>query len=408
MELNRAESLDEFEAAVDRMGEMNYSFVAADREGIAYRVGVEIPDRPDVTGARGPWRAMDGSDAGSLWTDLRLGPERLPRSRATERGWLGTANNDPFGFTADGNIEDDPWYYGSFFAPGYRAQRIHSELERLTARGELNLEDMKALQTDIHSTLADDLLPLLQDAWERRGSDPLLAEFAGSADLEALVGLLGRWDRRMARESAGALAFQAYLHHVTEAVLADDIPLAYDFAIELNPVFLMKIAVLALQGVYGDNAVLEDPAALVLLASGARTAGWLRGRFGAITEDAFAWSDLKVTRFDHALGFGIDLFDLPSDGGEDTLNVSQNISFGEDAETWATTWVSVERSIARFDDEGRPELWVSYPLAARAEPQADSALMEDYLEGRYRRMLTDRADIEAVAVERIKIVRERR
>ncbi|MCP4873213.1 MAG: penicillin acylase family protein, partial [Proteobacteria bacterium] len=131
MELNRAESLDDFEAAVGRMEEMNYSFVAADAEGIAYRVGVSVPNRPDVAGPRAPWKAMDGNDAGSVWTGERLDDDRMPHGRAPERGWISTANNDPFGFTDDGDVANDPWYYGAFFAPGYRAHRIESELARI-------------------------------------------------------------------------------------------------------------------------------------------------------------------------------------------------------------------------------------------------------------------------------------
>ncbi|MEE2828722.1 MAG: penicillin acylase family protein, partial [Myxococcota bacterium] len=50
MELNRVEDLDSFEASVDRMVEMNYSFVAATADGISYRVGVEVPDRPHFDG----------------------------------------------------------------------------------------------------------------------------------------------------------------------------------------------------------------------------------------------------------------------------------------------------------------------------------------------------------------------
>ena len=60
--LNRVSSIDDFEQTVDRMGEMNYNFVAADATGISLRVGIEVPRRQDVSGARAPWLAMNGSD----------------------------------------------------------------------------------------------------------------------------------------------------------------------------------------------------------------------------------------------------------------------------------------------------------------------------------------------------------
>ena len=204
MELNRADSLDAFEEAVDRMREMTYNFLGADATGIAYRVGVEVPLRRDTGWKRAPWKAMLSWDPESLWSGETLSPLQLPRSRARERGWLATANNDPFGFTGDGRVDNDPWYYGSLFDPGYRAQRITDELERLTRRGDLSREDFQGLQTDIKSTLAADLLPLLAAAHARIPSDEELARFRDRPGLDALVRILAlEWDGRMARDPAG-------------------------------------------------------------------------------------------------------------------------------------------------------------------------------------------------------------
>jgi penicillin amidase len=407
MELNRVADLDEFEAAVGRMEEMNYSFVAADAGGIAYRVGVSVPDRPDVAGPRAPWKSMDGNDAGSLWTGERLDDRRMPHGRAAERGWIATANNDPFGFTDDGNIANDEWYYGAFFAPGYRAHRIQEELERLTARGDLTLEDMQDMQRDLHSSLADTLVPLLADALSHVGSDPDLASFESRDDVALLVELITNWDREMARESAGALAFHSWARHVAEATLADDLGLAWGFAIDLKPLFMMKIATMALAGDFPDaSPVLQEGRDTILLSSAARTADWLTGRFGGVDAE-FKWSDLKVTSLDHAYGFGLELFSVETDGGEDTINVAQDITFAPDAERWVTSYVSVERTVSRFRDDGTPEAWVNFPLAGAADPnsEATAAALEDYVEGRYRRVLFERAEIDSHAVDRLEIQR---
>ena len=60
MELNTAETLDEFEAAVSRMGEMNHNLVAADRNGIRYAVGVQVPKRSRIEVGREPRQLMNG------------------------------------------------------------------------------------------------------------------------------------------------------------------------------------------------------------------------------------------------------------------------------------------------------------------------------------------------------------
>ena len=405
MELNRVSCLDAFEEAVDRMREMNYSFIAAGASGIAYRVGVEVPLREHIGEGRAPWKAMNSWDAASLWTGRVLSRERLPGSRAPERGWLATANNDPFGFTGDGRLDNDPWYYGALFAPGYRAKRIEDELVRLTRRGAVDVADMQAMQMDIRSTLADDLVPLLAGARRNAERDPALDRFLGNPDLDRVVGLLcEQWDRRMARESAGALAFQAFLHFLASETLRDDISLAYDFAVSLQAVFVIKVAALAVAGAYsGGGAVVQGGSDLVLLTAAGRTADWLKRSFGTTDPAAYTYADRKETLFDDAFGAAMPVFSRPTDGGEDTLNVSQNIGFSETAATWTSSYVAVERSVGTFAPDGTPQMYVNFPVGAHADPASPDTLAanSDYIEGRYRKLLFRRAEIEADARERI-------
>ena len=397
-ELNRVAGLGEFEAAVGRMEEMNYSFVAADAEGIAYRVGVSTPDRPHLDGRRAPWKAMDAADPTSLWTGDRLTPEQMPHGRAPDRGWIATANQDPFGFTDDGDITNDPWYYGAFFAPGYRAQRIGDELTRLTDAGDVTVEDMQALQMDTHSMLADVLVPMLGEA---TAANPT------SAGVDALTAVLDGWDRRVVRDSTGALAFHAFARHVAAEALADDMALAWDFAMELKPLFMMKIATMALNGDFPDaSPVLQGGRDAIVLAAAEATAAYLREEFGAV-DSGYVWADRKVTSLDHAYGFGQPLFAVPTDGGEDTVNVGQDITFPDDGGPWVTSYVSVERTVARIGDDGVPDAWVQFPLAGPADPDsaATESSLEDYVEGTYRPLLFAREDVDAAAATTVEIER---
>lgn len=407
MELNRVSDLDEFEEAADRMLEMNYNLVAADATGIAYRVGLDVPRRVDVSGDIAPWKAMDGSIPASLWTGEMLAREQIPRSRGLEQGWLATANTDPWGFTGDGAIDNDPWYYGSFFQAGYRGQRIEDELTRLTQRGDVTLQEMMDLQMDTQSIMADDVLPLLVDAYALMATDDSLAEFRGNADLDRVVQLMTEeWDLNMDRDSAGAVAWQVFMHNFSLLTLKDDISLAYDTAMGLMSVFVIKVAAMALQGEFptGDM-VLQEGRYWILLKSAANAADWIKGRYGSVDPSVggYTFGDMKVISFDDAYGTGMPLFKVPADGGEDSLCVATNISFDESAAEWVTTYVSVERSVGTFTEDGTPEVWVNFPVGNHADPYSDDTIAanDDYIEGRYRKFLFLRHEVEAAVRERI-------
>lgn len=399
LELNRAEDLDDVEVAVDRMREMNYSFVAADASGITYRVGVDVPSRPGVASGQKPWMILDGSDASTLWSGDMLARSELPRSRAPVAGYVVTANNDPFGFTQNGRMDDDPWYYGALFAPGYRAARIESRVVELTGAGGVTRAAMEALQRDVHSTLADDLLPLLAAAHQAIATDAALAEFQDLPDLDAVVTLLAQdWERAMSRPSPGALAFLVFQRFLTEEVLKDDIPLAYELAIDLQAVFVIKIAAMAVRGQYPNSGVVvQGGPHYVMLTAAKRTAEWLAARFGSAEPSGYSYQDLKVTDFDHALGFGVPLFSRATDGGEDTVNVSQNISFSPEASQFASSYVSVERTVGSFDASGTPEAWVNFPLGPSADPTGPdtTTALEEYVDVTYWKLPFERADVEA-------------
>ncbi len=402
LDLGRVQSLGDFESTVSSMKEMTYNFVGADATGIAYRVGVDVPAR-NVAPGREPWRAMDATDPMSLWTGAMLPPEELPHGRAETRGWIATANNDPFGFTGDGTVDDDPWYYGGLFDPGYRAHRLSEELTRLTAQGGLGISDMQGLQLDVHSTLADDLLPLLSTAHDHIATDPGLASFQSQPELEALVALLLGWDGRMERSSTGALAFQAFLHELASEVLEKPIQSAYQFAIRLETLVVLKIVQMAARGDF-PQAMKYFVGGLdaTLLRAAERTAAFLDARWGAVA-NAPSYGSLKTTNFDGAFGYGMPVFHVPTDGGEDTVEVAQQISFDESASEWTTDLVSIERSVADFADDGTPRLWVSYPVGNVADPMSPEtqSANDDYVNGRYRRLWFTRDEVDAHTAARI-------
>ena len=302
--LAAATTLDEFEAAADTMEVGGFNFVGATTEGISYFVGNEVPDRGDPAARPMPFLVVDGDDPDTFWNGAFLSPDKIPHTRAQARGWLTTANNDPWGFTFDGDVSNDPWYYGYFYTPGNRAKRIDDELSRLAMQGGITAEDMQALQSDTHSPMSDVLLPLIGEAFDGIGTDPALDAYVDRPELEQLHALLTEtWDQRMERHSPGALAFHLYLMLLTEEVIGDELSLLYTTVLGAESSFIVKIPMLAVMGEYpNSDELLGAPRDVVLLETLSRVAGVLEDRYGSVDPKGYTWGDMHGTDFSNPFG----------------------------------------------------------------------------------------------------------
>lgn len=115
--LNKAKSLDEWQAILARMDIPSTNFIYGDAKGnIAYVYNAAIPDRPKGYDWRG---ILPGDDAKAIWK----GPvayEALPRYINPASGWLYNSNNTPF--TAAGP--------GSDLSPASVAPELGVELKQ--------------------------------------------------------------------------------------------------------------------------------------------------------------------------------------------------------------------------------------------------------------------------------------
>ncbi len=397
-----AESVSDYEAAVDTMEVGTFNFVSADANDISYRVHVLIPDRGDPSARKMPFEVIDGDDVGSYWTGAMLPREKMPASRAPETGFVVTANNDPWGFTGDGDLSNDPWYYGTYYAAGFRAKRIEDELRALTAAGGVDVAAMQKLQTDVHSTLADVMIPRLEEAYAKIDSDDTLAEFRERPQLDTLAQLITQgWDRGMRRDSPGALAFHVFAHLATEEALADDLTLVYEQILEAAPPYLLKFGMLAYTGQYTDgDAVLNGGADKLLLRALDRTAAWLVAEFGSVEPSAYTWGDRHGTHFRSPYGGELDGGWHPSDGGEDTVNVSSSVFHDGDAaiaERFDSHDGPVFRVVTEFAEDGTPVSYMNFPRGNSGEPSSDhwGDTLADWLAGVYRKVPYSREDVDA-------------
>ena len=406
---DRARTLEEFEAAADIMEIGAFNFVAASAEGIAYRSSPRVPIRVGAIGpGRLPYALLDGDDAGSLWSGDFLPQSMLPHSRGGARGWIATANNEPYGLVGDGSAVGDPFYFGVYFDPGTRAARIEEEITRLVAErdGGITVEDMQVLQDDSHSEFADDLVPALIEAWDARASDASLAAYRDREDLALLVELLRGWDRRMERDAAAPVVFDAYAFYLAGLVLEDDMSVVFQPILSASSVFMLKFLSLVITGrIEAADSFLQEGRTLLLVRALERAAVFVTERFGGVgpAEHPYTWGDFHGTRFAPIWSEpGSERLDggwTPTDGGDGTVNVSdsQFFSGGAAVERLESDSGAIYRLTARIASDGVPEAFVNVPRGVSGDPDSRhfDDLHTDWQAHVYRPLLFRRADLEA-------------
>ncbi|TAK26866.1 MAG: penicillin acylase family protein [Myxococcaceae bacterium] len=404
---NRAVDVAGFDAAVRRMEIGSFNFIFADARDVAFRSRVLVPDRGAPRDLGAPFALLDGADPRAQWTGRLLGDDRQPSSRGGARGFLCSANNDPFGFTANGRVDDDPWYYGAWFDPGTRAARIERELGRLTAAGGVTVAQMQRLQLDTYNTLADDIVPVLSAAMGRLGADPALAAYRGDERLAALHAQLTAWDRRMDRGAAAPVVYEAFQHFFARQVLADDLDVMFDAVISREPVYIMKMLALVVTGRSPMTAqYLQQGRDVLALRALAQTRDWLTARFGGTDAARYTWGSFHTSRpqtlFSPEGPFAVAA--APSDGSIGTVNVAQGQFFNGAAvrDTMESHNAPGYRMVVGFDADGTPRATLNFPRGNSGDPASPdyANAQPDWDTGTYRPLPFDRPSIDAAMRDR--------
>lgn len=185
-QLNSATTVDDAFLALNWFEVGAQNFVLADTAGnIGYSPHAWVPTRP--AGCI-PWAPMPG-DGSCDWTgriaDAGL-PDGLPQAKNPAAGWLATANNDITGSTVD-NDPLTPQYLYYTNDLGYRHARIAQRLTEKPAG--YTLDDMTAIQADVHSLFAEALVPALLAWWS--SFDCVFTDVIGSGECAAALSDLG-------------------------------------------------------------------------------------------------------------------------------------------------------------------------------------------------------------------------
>ncbi|MDX2089599.1 MAG: penicillin acylase family protein [Kofleriaceae bacterium] len=396
--MNRARSVDDFDNAVDQMELALFNFIGADATDITYRSSPLVPDRgiPDET--LRPFSLMSGDDEQTFWTSF-LGPDELPHSRAETRGWIASANNDPLGFTADGTVATDPWYFGVFFDPSLRSARIEDELAALAERGGVSEEDFQNLQDDSYSVFADDLVPPLVDVWATVASDPALSAFRDRDDLAVLVEQLRNWDRRMERAAAAPVTFNAFAFFLARRVLRDDFSIVFEPILQASPAYMLKALANVMTGRAPEPSSFfsGEARSLSVLLALEETSTYLAAQFGDRT---YTWGDVHGARIRSIWGEALDAGWQPTDGAEGTVNVASSAFFDDAGQPRArleATGGSLYRLVAGFRADGTPQAFVNVLRGVSGDVDSEhyDDLQDDWLENRYRPLLFTREEVNA-------------
>lgn len=379
--LDRSQDLYDFHdsIALGKTGMQNWTAASADQ--IAYRAHGLVPDRGPLGRRIQANVILDGTDPDQLWSGRFLPPEQLPAAFGGD--YLSSANNDPWGHSADNDPLNDSFYYGSFFAPGFRAARLQEALDALVARGGVTVEDSQRLQLEVRSQLSGRVLPLLAGAVEALERDEALAPWRPRAqELREALAALEAWDGRATLESREALLFRLCFAWLSRRLLADDLSLLFDAVDDAQPVTIIKLTLLTLE--QDLEAFHEGQPQVALVGALADALDTLAQR-----PELRTWGDLRYARFRTPTDDFVD-YRVP---GEDTsLNVAQVSCWegGRIAEFCTTDVGAVYRYVVSFDEQGTPQMHFQWPEGNALDTQ-------DWLqgEGGYRVLPFLREDVEA-------------
>ncbi|HUN49803.1 MAG TPA: penicillin acylase family protein [Candidatus Sulfotelmatobacter sp.] len=213
-----AQNWDDFVAAARDVVAPQQNIGYADVDG---NIGFIAPARVPI---RKPENAIKGLAPSPGWEatydwDGYIPFDKLPIAYNPPSGRVITANQKIVG-------DDYPYYLTSEWAEPYRARRIAA---LLAARTTHTVASFTAMQGDVRSLMAAELLPLL------------LRVPPDGHKAAAAVALLRRWDGSMAADRPEPLIFSAWMRELTRLVYADELGDLFPGAWQERPIFLADV-----------------------------------------------------------------------------------------------------------------------------------------------------------------------
>jgi penicillin G amidase len=269
--IGKARNWEEFAAALRDVGGPMQNIHYADASGhIGFIAPGRVPIRKSGDG-RWPVPGWTGEYDWDGWIPF----DALPRALDPPDGKLFNANNRVV-------PPDYPYLLTADWEAPYRARR----LAQLLQREAFGAEEFAAMQADVRSLLAQDLLPIM------------LAAKPGGPAAAAAMARLEAWDRVMRADAAEPLIFAAWYRELSRLIYADELGAMFDGFWHVRPQFMDRI--LTRRQIWCDD-ICTDPVETCMALAAAALDGALRDlarRFGDDPDD-WRWGDAHAARMSH-------------------------------------------------------------------------------------------------------------
>ena len=305
------------------------------------------------------------------------------------------AENPPWGYVYSANNQPDSVngkFYPGYYAPGSRPLSI---VEKLSVKDDWTVEEVQKMSIDTkcsaHLAMVKDLLAGLRPEKER------------SALQEEALAALRKWDGQHLLSSIGPVIFQRWTYHMMHMTLADEMGEA-DYT-TVNGSFLMRKTMPLL--IQRDSSVWWDD--ITTEGKETRTEIFEKALDQAITQlqaqlgdEVSEWKWGKVHSVEHKHPIGRQVDQLASTfnvgpfyamGGTGTINCIASTTGPRG--TYEATYGPAMRNVV---DLGNLETgWAILPTGQSGHFMSDhyDDQAEMYVKGQYRKMMMNRADIEA-------------
>lgn len=370
LDMNRARNWAGFHAALRNFHapQMNVSY--ADTDG---NIGFFAPGRVPVR------RSGDGSVPAMGWTGASdwagtIPFDELPHSFNPASGRIVSANHSivPSGYK---------WYLTRDWADDYRARRIHDRLDAVRPQ---TPDTAAALQTDVLSEVAIDLLPLL-----------LARLHPPDGRTRAAATLLDGWDRRMTRDAAAPLVFTAWLAEVNRGLYADELGVFFDGYFALHPRVVARMLTRSPGWCDDRGTPVTETCDAVVTAALVRALDRIAARQGNDMA-RWRWGEAHRAEFRHPVLGRIPLIRrfadiaVEADGGDDTVNRGQS-RIGDERAPFAAIHGPGYRAIYDLSDLAASRFAVAMGPSGNFLSPRYANTTADWRDGKYLRIAPSRA-----------------
>jgi penicillin G amidase len=406
------------------------NFSCADKTGnVGYHAKTLAPLRRSIDRTNPPWSIMP-PDRKHDWlgfkSDDYLPFAFIPANDTTATPFIPTANNDPFGYTLDNDLFNDPQYVGGLYDPGVRYAAVRQRLQATLDQGQkFTPESSNALQNNDESRIVERLYNVLRPLIDATQTDPALAAYKDdpryAAVLEQLE-ILKNAKFSTSIDSTGTTIVSAWMGVFALENLRDKFGLTLLFdQIASRSAYLIRPVLLSIEGGEGlpGKALAVDDLKVKQADALKRALDFLEDLYESDKPTDWAWGDwhqidrrISVVTADE---IGPDLVKptLPMAGWISTISVADyNLApssgnSGLPPDILSTRPGAGMRHITTWDSNGKAQTWNVFPGGVSGfptDPHNDDQI-DDFLAGRTFKQHYDEADVVANTVSTVTVAK---